>query len=748
MHRSLLALALLLAACTPRGGNTPDDDDDATAAPDDDDGNDDDDSAASDDDDSATEPFDPTGYELLTYDITERTGRMDTGDAENVFHAQRFWIDSPMRIVAVEALFWVAVDNASPGHLALWPDEGHNFFDFLRETPFAQWDLELTNAEHHDQWQTLVLDEPLVIPHPQPLWVGSHSRGDSVQPLLGVDTDVDQDPFLVEHSPPEEWYPPHLAVFPDRGTSEFGSEYFYFAGQQGELLMEGDLMVRLYVERFDVVEPEETWFSDRTATADVPMDGLSGSGNPGFADCDDDGWMDVWDGRLRRNNGDGTFADVHDASGINAGGAPSWGDYDNDGHIDLFLAGGADQLFRGLGDCVFENVTAASGIDDTQLFDNTNDNVSNAELINAPTPSAAWVDVDNDGWLDLQQANFLDFSTGDGTVDYLWHNQSDGTFVNITDEAGMLSLQVGGLAGRTVGPADWDNDGDMDIYLGNYRLHKNYAWQNNSGDSIEFENIAADNWLEGDRYAISLFGGYYGHTIGVDWGDVDNDGDLDLFAGNLAHPRFIEFSDKSMFLKNQLSETGVATFENVREEAGMLYQETDSSPMLFDYDNDGFLDLFYTAVYQSRPSYLFHNNGDFTFTMVSYPAGTWIYNGWGVSYADVDNDGDLDIYGKNFLRNETAATGNSLSIKAVGAGAGMTNVSGIGARIEVLVGDEVILREVTSAVGVSSGKPLRQTIGIGDAEEAYVSVIFPASGEVVDLGMVPAGAFLTVQEGD
>ena len=132
--------------------------------------------------------------------------------------------------------------------------------------------------------------------------------------------------------------------------------------------------------------------------------------------------------------------------------------------------------------------------------------------------------------------------------------------------------------------------------------------------------------------------------------------------------------------------------------------------------------------------------------MVSYPAGTWIYNGWGVSYADVDNDGDLDIYGKKLLRNDLESAGNSVTVKAVGGGAGMTNTSAIGARIEVLVGDQVLLREVSSAVGVSSGKPLRQTIGIGDASEATVIVYFPVSGEIVDLGPVAAGSSVTVHE--
>lgn len=727
MNRSLAALALLLIACPATEPVT--DDDDATTA--------------TDDDDATEAPFDLSQYELITYDLTERERRMDTGNAENVFHAQRFYIDQPMRIVAVEAQYWVPDDVESTGHLALWPDEGHNFFDWLRETPYREWDLDLT-ADDHEEWQLVVLEEPLDIPFPQPLWVGSHSRGDSIQPLLGTDLAVSPDPYLQAHAPDNEQYPPHLAVYPDRGTTDFGSEHFFFAGQVGEIQFEGDLLVRLYVERYDTVT--KPWFTDRTGSDEDPKDGLNGSGSPGFGDCNNDGWIDVWDGRLRQNNGDGTFSDVHDLSGIDAGGAPAWGDFDNDGNIDLFLAGNADQLFRNLGNCLFENVTAASGIDDTQLFDNTNDSVANATMVNVPTPSAAWVDVDGDGFLDLMQSNFLDFSTGDGALDYLWHNQGDGTFVNVTEAAGMLSVQGGGLAGRTVGPADWDNDGDMDIYLGNYRLHRNHAWQNDSTDDITMTNIAVDNWLEGERFATGLFSGYWGHTIGVDWGDVDNDGDLDLFAANLAHPRFIEFSDKSMFLQNMLTETGEATFNNVREEAGMVYQETDSSPILFDFDNDGFLDLFYTAVYSSRPSYLFRNNGDFTFTMVSYPAGTWIYGGWGVSYADLDNDGDQDIYGGRYFRNDTPGLGNWISVEVVGGGAGQTNRSGIGARVEVLAGDQVILREVSSAVGVSSGKPLVQTVGIGDAVEANPIVYFPVTGEVVDVGFVDAGTRLIVHE--
>ncbi len=663
-------------------------------------------------------------------------------EGENVFSGQRIFIDTPVRVHAIEALFLVEEVPASTAHLAIWPDEGHNFFDYLREEPFAEWDIELTDDEER-VWVRRELDEPLDIPFPQLLWAGSHHRGVLGQPVLATDDEISQDPYLLEHGDDATQYSPHVIFFPDRGIQEGGAEYFLFGGS-GQLSYLGDLMIRLEVERYDVVEPDETWFTDATGPIEEGGIGLGGSGSVGFADYDDDGWMDVFDGGLRRNLGDGTFEDVTAEAGIEHGGTATWGDYDNDGHIDLFLAGGADQLYRNLGDGTFENVTAASLIDDTQLFDNTDDGQVNHEEVHVPTPSAAWVDVTGDGYLDLYQANFMNFATGDGALDYLWINQGDGTFVNITYDEGMVSDQNAGSAGRTVGPADWDNDGDMDIYAGNYRLHANIAWRND-GDQ-EFTNVAPGTWLEGEESFADWTTNYYGHTIGVDWGDVDNDGDLDLFAGNLAHPRFITFSDKSMFLQNMLTETGEPTFENVREEAGMAYQETDSSPILFDFDNDGWLDLYYTAIYSARPSYLYRNNGDFTFDNVSHFGGAWIYNGWGVSAADLDNDGDLDLYGGRLFLNEHDAIGNSIQVEVRGSGAGATNTSGIGARVLVTTDAFEQLREVSSAVGVGCGEPLMQTVGLGNATEAHVSVVFPVTGEAVDVGMVAAGSRVRVHE--
>ena len=683
-------------------------------------------------------PFDESAYEVISYDLTEKDGEAYKGvdDAEVAISAVRYRLDTPLRIVAIGAMFNVRGDDDKPAHLALWPDQGHNFINWDRDHPLVEWELDLTKDDHDEVWQIFELDEPIDIAWPQLVWLGHEYRGEVGQPVLASDADVSADPYLLAHAGENDQYPPHVVALPGRPDDAIGAEAFAWG--------DGDLQVKLYVERYGLTTDEEKWFADRTDTEAQPTGvGLSGSGNVSFGDCNDDGWIDVFDGRLRVNNGDGTFSDVHDSSGIGGGGNAMWGDYDNDGDLDLFMGTSDDRLYANNGDCTFVDVTELSGIDDTQTF-TTADGTSEQH---APTVASAWVDVDGDGLLDLYHSNFGDFGTADWALDFFWHNQGDGTFVDATEDAGMRSSQGTGKAARTVVPADWDNDGDMDVYVGNYRLHRNLAYRNDSEvGAPSFTEVGDGTVLEGTEEEAGSLTYYYGHTIGATWGDVDGDGDLDAFIGNLAHPRFIEWSDWSMFLRNELVETGSADFTDVREEAGMLYQETDSSPMLFDYDNDGDLDLFYTTVYPSRPSYLYRNDGDFTFTMVSYEAHTWIYGGWGVSYADVDNDGDQEIYGGRFFDNRGVDGHGWVKVKAVGSGTGATNVSGIGARVIVEVEDRRLLREVQAGIGVGCQQPLEQHIGLGTAATATLTVEFPVTGTTIEVGEVTSGERLVVYE--
>ena len=141
------------------------------------------------------------------------------------------------------------------------------------------------------------------------------------------------------------------------------------------------------------------------------------------------------------------------------------------------------------------------------------------------------------------------------------------------------------------------------------------------------------------------------------------------------------------------------------------------------------------------------NDEYFTFDMVVYPAGTWIFNGWGVSSADIDNDGDPEIYGGRLFVNEYPEPGGWVKVKVVGSGDGATNVSAVGAIVRVTADDGVTRhREVTTGTGTGCQQPLEQLIGLGDSATATVEVVFPTTGTIVDAGSVDPGTRLVVHE--
>lgn len=451
-----------------------------------------------------------------------------------------------------------------------------------------------------------------------------------------------------------------------------------------------------------------------------------------WADFNNDGYDDILlSGRVLFLNSRGdSFIDYTERSGISGNGVNGavCADFDNDGNIDFYATSGgkskqADRLWKGNGDGTFEDVTEGAGsIRDT-----------------LPTEGAAWGDYDADGYVDLYCANYEVWREVSGLPDFLYHNNGDGTFSNVTQNAGIEPPFGEDRAGRGVNWGDYDNDGDLDIYVSNYRLQENFLFRNN-GDGT-FTNVAAALGVAGVEND-----GWWGHTIGSEWGDYDNDGDLDLVTANLAHPRYIAFSNKTMLYENTGSPNW--NFIDRREKGTIKYDETHSDASWGDVDADGDLDLYITSIYKERRSFLYENLGNGKFRDITWLAGVRAYNGWGCAFSDYDNDGDLDLFvasgsGVHLFRND----GNRnrwLEVKLIGGE--KSNRAAIGARITVKQGRDMQIREVEGGKGTTSQHSLVQFFGFStNSAPVDVTVRFP-SGQIVQKRGVSTNQRIVIQE--
>ncbi|TES91765.1 MAG: CRTAC1 family protein, partial [Candidatus Cloacimonadota bacterium] len=322
------------------------------------------------------------------------------------------------------------------------------------------------------------------------------------------------------------------------------------------------------------------------------------------------------------------------------------------------------------------------------------------------TEGAGWGDANGDGFLDLYLANYENWSEHSYYPDAFYFCREGKIFDEVLNDVGMSPPFNEERAGRGVNWGDYDNDGDLDIYVSNYRLQENFLWQNN-GNGI-FTNVANLSEVAGDEVE-----GWWGHTIGSSWGDYDNDGDLDLITANLAHPRYIEFSNKTKLYENLGPPDW--RFVDRRKDSGIKFEETHSDPAWADMDNDGDLDLYITSVYEGRKSFLYENLGNGTFKDITYLSGTRVYNGWGCAFSDFDNDGDLDLFvasgsGVHLFENK-GNENNYLEVKLIGT---RSNSSGIGARIKVNQGGKTQIREVQGGKGTTSQNSFVQFFGLGD----------------------------------
>ena len=513
--------------------------------------------------------------------------------------------------------------------------------------------------------------------------------------------------------------------------------------------------------------------SSGTRSSLLPEDMGSGAG---FADIDNDGDIDLYivnipgpftqDGNsdkgntnaLYLNNGDGTFTDITHTAGVGHQGYGMgcvFADYDADADLDLYLTNyGENVLYRNNGNATFTDVTAAAGV--------------GCELWST---GAAFADVDGDTDVDLYVCNYVTYNlvqleqmkeeslqSGKPVPSALnphvfepqdnvfYRNNGDGTFTDATDETGIAA--VGGRSMQAVF-SDFDNDNDLDLYVANDTT-TNHIYRNDGGGG--FTDVSTESWAADFR-----------GSMGLTAGDVDADGDIDLFMSHWV-------DEENALYKNLLKEDGgTEQIRFVDESYTSLLAEESLKQIgwgttLFDYDNDGDLDIFVTngSTFQElkrpevlipQPDMLFRNNGDDTFTNVSQEAGIAalpLRVGRGAAFGDYDNDGDVDIFVVNnharptLLRNEGGNRNNWVYVKLVGSG---RNRDAIGAKIQVKTADQTQVREIYAGESYMSANSLVAEFGVGEAAQIETLQVTWQNGETQKLHNVPTNQRIRITQG-
>ena len=496
-------------------------------------------------------------------------------------------------------------------------------------------------------------------------------------------------------------------------------------------------------------------------------------GGVALLDYDNDGYLDIFftngasipslnksnpafSNRLYHNNHDGTFTDVTERAGV-AGEGYSMGaaaaDYDNDGWTDLYVTGvNRNILYHNNRDGTFTDVTEKAGV--TGIF-------GGKKLWSV---SAAWIDYDNDGLLDLFVTNYLEWSPENSRVcglpgkrlscppslykgesNILYHNNGDGTFTDVSAASGIAECIGKGMG---VAIADYDGDGWTDIFVANDN-ERNFLFKNRRGQGFDEVGVESFVAYTDDGVPVS--------SMGVDFRDWSNSGRPGLFVTALGGETFPLFrnEDRKIFtMATYESGIGFASFKMSGWGAG-----------IYDFDNDGYKDLFSANSHVSenadvnpqqqyrQPNNVFQNLRNATFQDVSAEAGPAVRlraAHRGAAFGDLDNDGKVDVVisaigsPAELLYNTSTGGNHWIAIETVGS---KSNRDGIGTRIK-LTGESGLVQynEVTTAGSYASSSDKRAHFGLGrDSLVKEIELRWP-SGTLQVLRNVKAEQILKVTE--
>jgi hypothetical protein len=456
---------------------------------------------------------------------------------------------------------------------------------------------------------------------------------------------------------------------------------------------------------------------------------------------------------LYRNEGGWKFTDVTEKAGVGDTGfglGVVAGDYDNDGDLDLYVNNyGPNVLYRNNGDGTFSDVTKRAG-------------VANGHKVGA---AAFFLDMDKDGDLDLFIANYLNFTyqnhlmrTSKGIPKYagpmdfppmpndLFRNNGDGTFTNVSKESGVAEHKGWGMGGVC---ADYDNDGDTDVYIAN-DVAANFLFENDG--TGKFKEVGLITGL-----AYDLQGSEHG-SMGIDCGDYDNDGRIDFYQTSYSKELatlYRNLGDNMFEDVTMLTGAGTGTLPHVTWGNGFT-----------DFDNDGHRDIFVACGHLQDNVELYNdmettfarnvilkNTGNGKFVDVSEDSGDGMkvkLRSRGAAFDDLDNDGDIDVVILNsrreptILRNDSPSKGHWIQVRLQGT---KSNRDGMGARVKVVTDDLTLIDEVHSGRGYQSHYGMRLHFGLGNREKVERIVVRWIGGGIDVFKDIAVNQLLTLTEG-